>query len=155
MSSRGHAETSGTHILPGLAGIYAALQPLTYPLIRFTTGALLVPHGWAKIFGGAAGGTAGFLTSLGIEPAYPIAIYLGLLELVGGRCIAFGLLTRPMAVQVVVFMAVAAFYVHLPNGPFWTKGGFEFPLFLGIVALVIAIKGGGRWSPDRMIGREF
>ena len=31
----------------------------------------------------------------------------------------------------------------------------EYALFMGIIALAIFLRGGGRWSLDRMIGREF
>jgi putative oxidoreductase len=51
-------------------------------------------------------------------------------------------------------MAVAVLQVHLGAGFFWTSGGFEYPLFWGIVALAFAIRGGGRYSLDRLIGYE-
>lgn len=142
-------------IIPGLGAVYDALAPCAYPLIRFVTGATLIPHGWGKIIGGGVGGTANFMGSIGIEPALFFAWYIGLLELVGGTLLAVGFLTRLWAIQVVGFMVVAAFYVHWGNGYFWTNGGFEFPLFLGLVALAIAIRGGGRLSIDRALGREL
>ncbi|MFQ5973325.1 MAG: DoxX family protein [Alphaproteobacteria bacterium] len=52
-------------------------------------------------------------------------------------------------------MAVAIFAVHLVNGFFWFKGGYEYPLLWGIVALAIFFRGGGELSVDRRIGREF
>jgi putative oxidoreductase len=51
-------------------------------------------------------------------------------------------------------MAVAVFHVHLGNGFFWTKGGFEYPLLLSILSIAIAIRGGGKLSLDRRIGTE-
>jgi putative oxidoreductase len=36
----------------------------------------------------------------------------------------------------------------------WIDRGFEYPLILGFVALMISIHGGGKWSVDRLIGRE-
>jgi putative oxidoreductase len=51
-------------------------------------------------------------------------------------------------------MAVAIIQVHLPAGFFWTDGGYECPLLWGIVALSYAIRGGGRYSVDTLIGRE-
>ena len=41
------------------------------------------------------------------------------------------------------------------NGFFWTDKGFEYPLMWGIVALAFVILGGGRYSIDALIGREF
>ena len=52
-------------------------------------------------------------------------------------------------------MAVAVIQTHWPNGFFWTDKGFEYPLMWGIVALAFVILGGGRYSVDALIGREF
>jgi putative oxidoreductase len=52
-------------------------------------------------------------------------------------------------------MAVAVVTVHLPAGFFWTNGGYEYPLFWGLVALSFVLRGGGRYSLDGIIGREF
>ncbi len=52
-------------------------------------------------------------------------------------------------------MAVAVFAVHLPNGFFWDQGGYEYPLFWGLVALGFVLRGGGTLSVDARIGREF
>jgi putative oxidoreductase len=69
--------------------------------------------------------------------------------------LALGLATRAVAVLVFGVMAVAVVSVHLPNGFFWTSGGFEYPLLWAIVALSYAIRGGGAFSLDRLIGYEF
>jgi putative oxidoreductase len=45
--------------------------------------------------------------------------------------------------------------VHLKNGFDVSKGGFEYILLLGIVMFAIAIRGGGPYSADRMIGKEL
>lgn len=60
-------------IIPALSPLYDKLSPFAYPLMRITTGALLIPHGIPKIFGGGAAGTAGFFTKMGLEPALPLA----------------------------------------------------------------------------------
>ncbi len=142
-------------LIPALGGIYDALSPYAYPLIRFVCGAALIPHGWGKIIGGGVGGTANFMGSIGIEPALFFAWYIGLLELIGGTLLAVGFLTRLWAIQVLGFMVVAAFYVHWGNGYYWTNAGYEMPLFWGIVALAILFRGGGRLSVDRAMGKEL
>lgn len=144
-----------TRLIPALSPLYEALAPYAYPLVRFTAGALLIPHGWAKIVGGQVGAVAQMMAKQGLEPALPLAWYIGCLELFGGAMLAIGLLTRVVAAQVVGFMAVATFAVHWGNGFFWTKGGFEYPLFWGAVAIAIAIRGGGWLSVDAKIGHEF
>ncbi len=56
------------------------------------------------------------------------------------------------AIAVVLYVAVAH---HLPNGFFWSQGGYEYPLLWGTVALAFAIRGGGAFSVDRALGRSF
>jgi len=141
-------------LVPPLARLTDALSPFAYPLIRIAAGALLMPHGWQKLFDGRLQGTADFMASIGLEPALALATYIALLELVGGAMLVLGLLTRLIAAQVIGFMAVATFMVLWDKGFFWIQGGFEYSLLLGILAIAIAIKGGGRYSLDRVIGRE-
>ena len=144
-----------TRIIPALGKIYDPLTPYTYPLIRFVTGAMLIPHGWAKLVSGSPAGLAQSLAKMGLEPAYALATYIGVLELVGGTMLALGLFTRFVAAQVIGFMAVAAFKVHWGAGFFWNKGGYEYPLFWGLMALAILIRGGGALSLDSRIGKEL
>lgn len=68
--------------------------------------------------------------------------------------LAAGIATRAVAALVFGLMAVAVIQVHLPAGFFWTGGGYEYPLLWGIVALSYAIRGGGRYSVDALIGPE-
>ena len=124
-----------------LAQLTDALYPYAYALIRITTGAMLVPHGWQKLFAGRLQGTADFMATVGLEPAMALATYIAVLELVGGTLLALGLLTRLVAVQVVGFMAVATFHVLWGKGFFWAQGGYEYSLLLGLLAVAIAIKG--------------
>ena len=116
---------------------------------------MLVPHGYMKLFVGGVGKTAAGFAKMGLEPAYPLALYIALLEFVGGIMLALGLFTRAVAVLVIGFMAVAVLHVHMKNGFLWTAGGYEYPLFWGLVCLAIAIRGGGPLSLDAKIGREF
>jgi len=146
-------------IIPALAPLYDKLRGLGYPLIRLFAGLMLVPHGAQKLFGAFGGGgiqgTAGFFAKLGLEPAVPLAVLAGLAEFAGGILIAIGLLTRPTAIAVFILMMVAVFKVHLGAGFFAAKGGYEFALLWGMVALGIALRGGGPLSLDRKIGKEF
>lgn len=146
-------------IIPALRSIQERLGAFGEPLIRVTAGLLLMPHGAQKLFGlfggGGISGTAGFFAQIGIEPAVLAALAVGLTEFIGGLFLALGLLTRPAALAITVLMAVATFQVHLGNGFFWTSGGYEYPLFWGLIALAFVLRGGGRYSVDARIGREF
>jgi putative oxidoreductase len=147
-------QRTSRRIIKALDPIYDVLEPLSYPLIRFVAGAMMVPHGYAKVFGGIEG-TTKFFASVGLEPALTLAWYVGLLELVGGVCVAFGFLTRFISAQLVGLLAVATFYIHLPSGFLWVKGGFEYPLFWMVIMIAITIQGGGKLSVDNLMAKEF
>lgn len=145
-------------VIPALSPITRALSPLAEPLVRVAAGLSLVPHGAQKLFGWFGGygieATGQFFAAkLGLPPA--LALLAGLIEFFGGLALALGLLTRPVAALVTGLMAVAVVQVHLAAGFFWTSGGFEYPLLWGIVALSYVVRGGGRFSLDHLIGREF
>ena len=145
-------------IIPALNALANLFSPLAEPLVRVTAGLLLVPHGAQKLFGlfGGYGLEATgqfFAGKLGLPTSF--ALLAGLIEFAGGLMLALGLATRAVAVLVFGVMAVAVVSVHLPNGFFWTSGGYEYPLLWAIVALSYAIRGGGKFSLDRLIGYEF
>ena len=145
---------------PFMAGFYDGASRLAYPLIRLFTGLILMPHGAQKLFGwfGGSGLVAtgeGFAKGLGLEPGLFFALLVGGTEFFGGLCLAIGLFTRIVAAGTVIIMVVAIFAVHLGNGFFASKGGYEYALLWGIVALAIFFRGGGELSVDRRIGKEF
>lgn len=145
-------------MVPALAGIYEALDPWTYPLVRFTAGALLIVHGYVKLFlGGAPFIADKILPNLGFHPPIVWAYFLGVLELVGGAMIALGLLTRLIAFMLVIEFLIITFGWNYRFGFSFTNpgGGYEYPLLWLIVFITIAIRGGGRNSLDRSIGKEF
>lgn len=143
-------------IVPALGPVYAALSPYAWPLVRIVAGINLVPHGLQKLFGWFGGrgmeATAQYFGSVGYEPAMLWVWLVALTEVVGGLCLAIGFLTRPVAAAIAVFLFVAVAH-HLPNGFFWTQGGYEYPLLWGVVALAFAVRGGGPLSVDRLVGR--
>ena len=141
--------------IPALGGLYDALAPYSYALVRFATGAILVPHGYGKLFQGGVTGLAGMLGKMGLEPAIAWAYWIGGLEFFGAIMLAIGLFTRPVALLLFIEMVVIVFGVHLPQGYFWTAKGFEYPLLLGVLCLAIFLRGGDRLSVDRAIGREI
>lgn len=151
-------DTSNRLIVPALGGFYAAASRLTYPLIRFSAGLFLMPHGADKLFGtfgGSIDGYAAGFAKMGLEPALPLAYLVGCVEFFGGLAVAIGLLTRPAAVAAAMLLLVAAFHVHLASGFFWNKGGYEYPLLWAILMIAIFFRGGGPVSVDARIGREL
>lgn len=145
-------------IVPGVAGLYEWGSGLSYPLLRFFAGLMLVPHGAQKLFdmfGGSYGGTVQFFTNIGIVPAEFWVIVVGFVEFFGGLAIAFGLLTRPFALAATAELLFAAFYFHLGKGYFVAKGGYEHALIWAFIMIFIFFRGGGRVSIDSKLGKEF
>lgn len=144
--------------VPALAPVYATVRGYGYPLIRIITGLCLIPHGAQKLFewfGGNRVATAGLFSKVGLEPAMALTYLVGAVEFIGGILIIIGFLTRPAAALIVMIMAVAVLKVHLGNGFFWTKLGYEYPLFWGVVALGLVFSGSGKLSVDDKLGKEF
>lgn len=143
-------------IIPGLSGLYDAVAPLSYAFLRFCFGVILMPHGYSKLFSGAAAGIAHrYIVHFGLPAPLAWGYAVGLLEFVGAAMLAVGLLTRPVALLLTIEMLVVAFAIHIHNGYVWVHGGVEYPLLLLVVAITILLRGGGRYSLDHAIGREF
>jgi putative oxidoreductase len=145
-------------LVPAFRPLQDALSPYADVAARASTGLFLMPHGAQKLFGmfGGYGIEATgqfFADKLGLPAS--LALIAGLIEFFGGLFLAFGLVTRIAAGLVAGMMAVAVLQVHLANGFFWTSGGFEYPLFWGIMALTFVVRGGGRISLDAAIGTEI
>src|SRR5690348_3866566 len=141
-------------IIPGLAGFYNAVTPYAYVVVRFFAGAFLVPHGFPKLFQGGAAAVAPAIAKIGFEPALAWAYLVGCVEVFGGIMIALGLLTRIAAAAAAIELFVIVMLVKSANGFFARANGFEFELLWAIICLMIFFRGGGRYSIDRMIGRE-
>jgi putative oxidoreductase len=141
-------------IIPGVAGIYAALAPYSYTLIRVALGLILIPHGFNKLFLNDAVPASRNFVNFGW--AYPLAwaYAIGVLEFFGGILLALGLFTRAVALAFTVEMAVIAFGVLWPNWA-WGNRGMEYALFMGVVALAIFLRGGGKLSLDQAMSKEF
>jgi putative oxidoreductase len=127
-------------------------------ILQVFLGFVFALHGAQKMFGafggGGIAGTAAFFSKLGIEPAGFWVWVVATTEFVGGLCIMAGFLTRFWAAGLVIDMAVAVLMVHLPNGFFWGKSGYEFPLTLGVMALMLVLTGPSAVSVDRVVGLE-
>jgi putative oxidoreductase len=152
---------SGAHlIISPLGGLYDGLRPLTLPVLRVATGLWFLPHGMQKLFGAFGGfgmeATAGWLGSQGYANPQVLVWVIALLEVLGGIALAIGFLTRPVAVAFLIFLVAIALF-HAPNGFFWVAagGGVEYALLWAFAVLVFAVRGGGDYSVDKAIGREF
>jgi len=118
------------------------LQPLAQFLMRIVLGAIMIAHGFHKVFGGFHHhmDTVG---SLGL-PSWLAFLSAGT-EFFGGIALVLGLFTRFFAAAMVIEMAVAIWKVHFKNG-LVGQGGYEFPLALATIAFALLCFGGGPWG---------
>jgi len=146
----GQASSDTKLIFPGLAGFYAAVSDLWYPMLRITAGATLFMHGWAKLHSGVTP-VVGSMVKAGLAPPTAFAYFTIFLETVGAICIVLGLFTRLFAAIIAIEMAIICFVIMMPAGYF----RMEPTLIWGILYFAIALRGGGPYSLDRVIGKEL
>lgn len=127
-------------------------------LLRVVVGVLFVGHGTQKLFGWFDGNglkaTAQGFEQMGMHPAMPNAIAAGVAEAGGGALLATGLLTPLGAASIMGSMLTAIHRVHLQNGPWVSKGGYEYNLVLILTLLTLVEEGPGPASLDAIKGQE-
>lgn len=121
---------------------------------RLSLGSTMVFHGLSKLSKEGAEQTGGFFEQLGIKPGRPWALATGVTELLAGVSSILGIATRPMAVAVLVTQALAVAKVHASKGFDNTKGGFEFNIALGAIALGLLLRGPGQLSLHSALERK-
>jgi putative oxidoreductase len=142
-------------VFPALASFYRRFSPYSYAFMRFATGAVLVPHGIQKILNVPIAKFAPNIAAKGLPFAEVLAYLTYFAESVAAVCLAIGFLTRIAAVVVGIEMLVIVFVFQWQFGYFWTARGYEYALLWTLLCVAIFFKGGGRYSIDRMIGKEF
>ncbi|TAA20148.1 DoxX family protein [Pseudoxanthomonas winnipegensis] len=148
-------------IFPRLSGLYARAEPAAYALLRGVFGVVLMTHGLPKLLrtshGSMADPMAGSIqlieNVLRLPAAPALALFVALLEGVGGALLAIGLGTRAIAAMVTVQMLAICVALG-PTWP-WIDRGIEFPFLMMFLAIFMAFKGSGPWSLDRALGREL
>lgn len=118
-------------------------------LTRITLGSILLAHGALKIFVFTIPGTVGFFESLGL-PA--IVAYLTIFaEVAGGTALILGIYPRLVALLSLPILVGAA-WVHSGNGWLFSNegGGWEFPVLLIVLAVIVAIQGAGSFAIRRL-----
>ena len=124
------------------------LQPLALLVMRLVLGAVMIGHGYHKVFANL-NEYANFIGSLHLPQ------WLGYLsaftEFFGGILVILGLFTRCAAIAIVINMTVAIVKVHLKHG-LLGQGGYEFPLALAAIAFALIFFGAGPIALDHIRG---
>lgn len=140
--------------------LFKTNNEVTDLVLRLVLGVVFFGHGAQLMLGWFGGyglsGTMGFFTGPLHIPA-PFAFLAILSQFAGAIGLIFGLFTRVAALGIAVDMLVAVAKVHAQYGLFMNwfgnqKGeGFEFHLLAIGIAIVLIIRGGGRWAADTAI----
>jgi len=143
-----------------LKKLFHTKDDVTALVLRLMLGIVFFPHGMQKLFGwfggpGFSGMMGMFTDKMGIPAVFAFLAIMA--EGLGALGLISGLLTRVAAFGIAVNMAVAVYLLHFQNGFFMNwfgnqKGeGYEYHLLVIAIAIVLMIKGGGKWSLDKSI----
>ncbi len=114
-------------------------------ILRITIGIMFLAHGLTKLLVFTPAGTAQFFASLGLPEflAYLTIVF----EIGGGICLVLGILVQIISWLTFLQMIVISF-IHSSNG--WSfgnaGGGWEYPAFMSLTALSLALIGSGRFT---------
>ena len=127
-------------------------------IARLIVGIAMAAHGSQKAFGWFGGyglkGTGGFFESLGYRPGVLFAGFAAYGEIAGGLLTALGLFGPIGPALIVLVMIVAAGTVHIKNGFFASKNGYELHAFYVAAALALTFGGPGALSLDGVLGLD-
>jgi putative oxidoreductase len=117
-------------------------------LLRLALGTMFIAHALLKYYVFTLPGTAQFMASLGLPAALGYVTFAA--ELAGGTLLVLGIHTRTVAIALLPIL-LGATWAHAGNGWVFTAtgGGWEYPAFLSIAALVQALVGEGALALTR------
>ena len=121
------------------------LAPAATFLLRVALGTMFIAHGLLKVFVFTLPGTVAFFESLGLPGWTAHAVIAA--EVGGGLLLVLGVQARWVALALVPVL-LGATWSHIGNG--WTfnapNGGWEYPLYLTLLAVVQAMLGDGAFA---------
>jgi putative oxidoreductase len=126
--------------------------------LRAAVGGFFFGHGTQKLLGWFGGpgleATAQGFHKMGMRPGRRNALAAGVSETAGGAAIALGAATPLAASSLIATMLTAINRVHLKNGPWVGKGGYEYNVVLIAALLALVEVGPGVPSVDHALGLE-
>jgi len=111
-------------------------------LLRLMVAAIFVTGGWSHVAKSEARSK-----SIGMSQGF--TIFLGIAELAGGLGIAFGVLTQPAAIGLILVMLGAIQKkMFVWHSGFWgdKNSGWHYDLIMIVMNLVILFTNGGSWT---------
>jgi len=122
-------------------------------LLRTALGAMFIAHGLLKVLVFTLPGAVAFFEQTGFPGWTAYAVTYA--EIIGGALIVAGIGVRPVAVALVPVL-LGATWVHVGNGWLFTNanGGWEYPAFLTVAAIALALIGPGKYAVPLALGRK-
>jgi putative oxidoreductase len=111
-------------------------------LLRISLGVMYLTHSVVlKLFTYGLAGTAGYFESTGLPGALAYAVFAA--EALGGVLLLANVATRWVSLGLLPILG-GALWVHAGNGWVFSAsgGGWEYPLFLMVVSVVVALQAG-------------
>ena len=114
-------------------------------ILRIGLGTMFIAHGLLKVLVFTMPGTVGFFESVGF-PGF-LAYVVTAAEIGGGVLLLAGVATRAVSLALVPVL-LGAMYVHFGAGWVFSNenGGWEYPAFLTLAAIVQAMLGSGKYA---------
>lgn len=125
------------------------LAPYGVLILRVALGVMFLAHSLVlKLLIFTLPGTAGFFETLGLPGWSAYLVFAA--EAVGGTLLVLGVQTRWVALALVPVL-LGATWAHLGNGWVFSAagGGWEYPAFLTLLAVVQALLGDGAYALSR------
>lgn len=119
----------------------ARFQDLGLLLLRLMVAAVFVTSGWSHV-------TKADERSKSIGMSKAFTIFLGTAEIAGSLGVAFGVLTQPAAIGLILIMLGAIEKkIFVWKTGFWggRSDGWHYDLMLVVMCLVILFSDGGKW----------
>jgi putative oxidoreductase len=123
-------------------------------LLRVSLGVMFIAHSvLLKYFTFTLAGTAGFFESIGL-PGFLAYVVFGM-EAVGGVLLVLGVRTREVSAALIPIL-IGALWVHSGNGWVFSSanGGWEYPLYLIVLAGAQILLGEGAFALSRQRARQ-
>ncbi len=118
-------------------------------LLRLALGGMFLAHSVIlKLFIFTLPGTAQFFTSIGLPGWFAYVVFF--MEAVGGTMLILGVQVRWVSLALLPIVAGAT-WAHWGNGWMfgYTNGGWEYPLYLTVLAAVQVLLGEGAFALQR------
>jgi len=125
------------------------LSPYAVLLLRVSLGVMFLTHSVIlKLMTFTLAGNAEFFASIGLPGWLGYVVFIA--EVVGGSMLVLGIQARWVALALLPILA-GAVWAHAGNGWVFTSqgGGWEYPLYLVVLAVVQFLIGDGAWALNR------